>query len=459
MGKEKNKIVIRIIISISTVLFIYFGLSNYLINHFYFGSTINGINVSGKTVDEVEEEMIYKVQWYKLELQERGGNKEQITASDIGLIYKLEGKIKELKDKQNFSPWIISLPYEREYKIEETVTYDEKLLDDRLNKLSCFDSNNIIEPQNPRFEYKDNEYVILDEVYGNKVNKNILYESVINAIIKEEKTIDFEASNCYENPQYNSNSQEVINTKDILNKYINSQITYTFGDNTEVLDGSIINKWLKINESLEITFDEKEIICYLNKLSDTYDTVGKSREFITSLGTTINIGGGDYGWIINKNEEIQNLIKTIKEGAKITREPIYVQAAQSRVNNDIGNTYIEINLKRQHLWFYKNGVLLVDGDVVTGNESNNHSTPTGIYKLKYKQKDATLKGADYSTHVNFWMPFNMGIGLHDASWRSTFGGNIYMTNGSHGCVNAPYNLAKTIFNNVQGGSPVICYYE
>lgn len=96
--------------------------------------------------------------------------------------------------------------------------------------------------------------------------------------------------------------------------------------------------------------------------------------------------------------------------------------------------------------------------MVTGNVSNNTSTPTGVYSLKYKQRDATLKGQGYSSPVNFWMPFNGGIGIHDASWRSVFGGRIYLTNGSHGCVNSPYYLANTIFNNINEGTPVVCYY-
>ena len=339
------------------------------------------------------------------------------------------------------------------------MTYDDELLKECVDKLSCFDSSNIIEPQNPSFQYTDDGYMIIDEVYGNKINKDILYDRVINAILKGEKTIDLESSNCYENPQYTSSSQEVIETKDRLNKYTNLKITYAFGDKSEVLDGSIINNWIEINENLEITFDEKKIKSYLDKLSSTYDTVGKTRDFVTSLGTTIKVSGGDYGWSINKNEEVKDLIESIKDEQTITKEPIYKKTAIYHDNNDMGNTYVEINMTKQHLWFYKNGVLVVEGDVVTGNVNNNCPTPTGIYELKFKQKDATLKGEGYNTHVSFWMPFNGGIGIHDAIWRSSFGGKIYMTNGSHGCVNAPYYLANTIFDNIDEGSPVICYYE
>lgn len=462
MIKQKNKtniIAIGIIISFFTLTVIYFGTTMYFMNHFYFGSTVSCISVSGKTVEEVDEQMPAEVKEYTLELKERGDVKEQIKASDIGLEYNSQGKVKELKDKQNPFAWVIALFDKNDSKITEVVTYDEKLLKECLDKLTCFDRNNIIEPQNPRFQYIDNDYIILNEVCGNKINKDIFNESVINAILKGEKAIDLESNDCYENPQYTSNSQRTIDTKNILNKYTDLKMTYTFGDKTEVLDGATINKWLQVNENLEIIFDEEMVKSYLDKLSSTYDTVGKSRDFVTSFGTTIKVSGGDYGWQINRGEEVKDLIETIKDGQTISKEPIYMETALSHDNSDIGNTYIEINMTKQHLWFYKNGALVVEGDVVTGNLNNNHSTPTGIYKLKYKQKDATLKGEGYSTPVNFWMPFNGGIGIHDASWRYEFGGNIYRANGSHGCVNAPYYLANTIFNNIEEGSPIICYYE
>ena len=339
----------------------------------------------------------------------------------------------------------------------EGVKYDKKLLKERVDKLSCFDSSNIIEPKNPSFKYTDNGYVIVDEVDGNKVNKDILYDHVSDAILKEETTIDLESINCYVKPQYTSNSQKIIGIKNMLNKYVFSKITYTFGEHKELLDGSTINKWLTVDENLKVTFDEKEVKNYIDVLSNNYNTIGKRRNFVSSSGNTINIGGGDYGWSINSAKETQALITAIKEGQTITKEPAYNQTALSHGNNDIGNTYVEIDLTKQHLWFYKNGSLIAQGDVVTGNVSANHATPGGIYKLKYKERNAVLRGPGYAAPVTFWMPFNGGIGIHDASWRSEFGGNIYKTDGSHGCINSPYYLAKAIFDNIEAGIPVVCY--
>ena len=224
-----------------------------------------------------------------------------------------------------------------------------------------------------------------------------------------------------------------------------------------LLDGYTINKWLTVDEKFEVNFDEKEVKKYVDVLSTNFNTIGKKRDFVSSSGKTINVVGGDYGWSINKAKETKALIIAIKEGKTIQKEPEYIQMALSHGNNDIGSTYVEIDLTKQHLWFYKNGSLISQGDVVTGNVSANSATPGGIYKLKYKQRNTVLRGPGYVAPVTFWMPFNGGIGIHDAGWRSVFGGEIYKEDGSHGCINSPYYLAKAIFDNIESGIPVVCY--
>src|SRR5699024_3420396 len=108
-------------------------------------------------------------------------------------------------------------------------------------------------------------------------------------------------------------------------------------------------------------------------------------------------------------------------------------------------------------YFYKEEKLLVESDFVSGNVARGYTTPPGAYPLTYKERNATLRGQGYASPVSYWMPFNGGIGMHDASWRSSFGGTIYKTNGSHGCINLPYAAAKTIYENISKGMPVLCY--
>jgi len=456
--KKHNKSIKYIIISFSILLIIHFGMTMYFRNHFYFGSVINGVNASGKTAEELDKEISSKITVYSLELEERGNTKEQIKAADIGLRYDGKGKSQALKDTQNSSPWVYSLFESKDSKLYKAVTYDEKLLKECVDKLSCFNSKNIIKPKNASLKYSDSGYQVIKEVNGNKINKDILYSSVVNAIQSGQTKLNLESVSCYENPMYTSNSQKIKDTRNTLNKYVASKITYNYNGGNEVLDGTTIHDWLQVDENLTITFDDKKIKSFVNSMARNYNTYGRKRDFVTSLGTTVKVSGGNYGWLVNVKGEIKDLIADIKEGQTINKEPKYSQTAVSHKANDIGDTYVEINLAKQHLWFYKNGSLVVEGDVVTGNASKKRSTPAGVYRINYKEKNATLDGEDYSVPVSYWMPFNGGIGIHDASWRKTFGGDIYLKSGSHGCVNAPNYVANKIFNNISAGTPVVCYF-
>ncbi|MBK5239648.1 peptidoglycan binding domain-containing protein [Clostridium sp.] len=452
-----NKIIRNIIISITIFLVLYFSMSIYFNTHFYFGSKINNINAFGKTVDQLDKSLALKCESYTLELIERNGVTEQIKSADIGLKYNAKEKIQDLKDKQQSFRWIFSLFNTKTSKIDGTLTYDEKLLKERFDKLSCFDSKKIIEPKNPSFKYSNKVYVIVNEVIGTKVNNKPFYVNVVNAILDGEATINLDKENYYINPKYTSSSKEVIDTKILLNKYIASKVTYTFTGGKEVLDGSIIHDWIKVDETLAISFDETKMKNYLAKVDDNYDTYGKQREFATSYGTTIKTSGGDYGWLVDRKGEVADLIMTIKAGQTLAKEPHYLQTAITHEINDIGDTYVEINLTKQHMWFYKKGKLITDGDVVTGNVSRKFQTPVGVYSILYKERNATLNGEGYSTPVAVFMPFIGGIGIHDAIWKKTFGGNIYLTRGSHGCINSPPALAQKIFDNIDAGTPVVCY--
>ncbi|MDP4147079.1 MAG: L,D-transpeptidase/peptidoglycan binding protein [Bacillota bacterium] len=455
---RRSKVAAGITISLCTLLAVYLGTSIYFVKHLYFGSKINGTDVSGKTVEEIKSQMTSELQAYTLNIKEADGKIEQIKAGDIDLKYKSDDQFKTFKAEQKPLKWASSLFDEKTSKMTAELTYDKEKLKQQVDKLACLNSSNVIEPKNPSFQYGDKIFEIAPETKGNKINKDVLVERVADAISKKESTLDLDSANCYANSKYTSKSQKVIEAKNTLNKYVSSKITYTFGSSKETLDGSTINKWLSVDDNFYVILDQGKVKAYIQSLANTYNTAGKTRSFHTSSGSTINVSGGDYGWQIDVDKETKALSEAIKDGQTVTKEPAYSQTTASRDTNDIGNTYVEVDMSRQHLWFYKNGSLVVEGDVVTGNVSENHATPSGVYRLKYKEKNAVLKGQDYAAPVSFWMPFNGGIGIHDASWRSEFGGQIYRSNGSHGCVNSPYNLAQTIYNNIDTGTPVVCFY-
>ena len=120
---------------------------------------------------------------------------------------------------------------------------------------------------------------------------------------------------------------------------------------------------------------------------------------------------------------------------------------------------MEIDYTNQHLWYYEEGELIADTDIVSGNLSRNNGSPDGVFKIVYKQRNATLVGEGYSSPVDYFMPFAYNVGIHDASWRNRFGEQIYLSSGSHGCINVPRDVAETIYESIRIDTPVIAYYR
>ena len=237
---------------------------------------------------------------------------------------------------------------------------------------------------------------------------------------------------------------------------MNVTVTIDFSDRQEVVDKSVMKDWLVAAEDGSVDLDAEKVKEYVQNLKYEYDTFGLSRQFITSYGETITVSGGDYGWLIAPNDTTAKIIDAIKSGQSQTIEPEYTYRGYCRDANDIGNTYVEISIDNQHMWYYKDGQLIVETDVVTGCHNNGWDTKKGVYGIMYKERNATLTGENYSTPVDYWMPFYANVGIHDIN-RTVFGGTEYISNGSHGCVNTPHENAEKIYNNIEPGVPVVVY--
>ncbi|MDS1003308.1 peptidoglycan binding domain-containing protein [Clostridium sporogenes] len=454
----KSKNTRNIGILIASIFLFYLLISVYFSNHFFFNTVINGVDVSLKAHGDADNIIRSYIKDYKLQLVERNGEVEEIIGQDIGVQYNEKNNISKIYHRKNSFKWIVSVFKNQNYYVKDLFIYNEDKLENKIKQLSCLNGV-VIEPKNVSFKYSNGSYEVVKEVYGNKINKDKLNEAIKMGISKGEKKLDLNEKLCYENPKYTLGSNKISKTKNLLNKYISTKIIYTFGSKNEILDGNIINEWLNVDENLEIVINEKAVLGFVESLGKKYDTVGVPRNIKTSIDKIVEVEGGFYGWKIDRVYETIALLKNIKAGEVLQKEPIYIQKAVSRDKDDIGNTYVEINITRQHLWFYKDGKLITQGAIVTGNPNRGNATPVGTYMLNYKQKDAVLMGPTYEAKVTYFMPFNGDIGIHDASWRPSFGGDIYKRTGTHGCVNTPLHLAKIIFDNIEDETPIICYEE
>ena len=454
----KGKYTGNIIILFASIILIYLITSIYFAYHFFFHTEINGVKVSLKAHANTEKTIKSYVKDYKLELIERDGEREVILGQDIGMVFNEKNNMHSVYNRTSSLAWVSSFFKNTKYYVDDLYVYNKDILISKINELKCLNKK-IIEPKNVSFKYNNGLYEPMAEVYGNKINKDKLMSVIEASILRGITKIDLNESLCYVDPKYTLSSDKTPIAQDLLNTFVNTRITYLFGSEKEILDASTISEWLGVNDNLDVTINQIAVMKYIRELSKKYDTVGIKRNFKTSIGKVVEVEGGLYGWKINQPGEIKALLNDIKDGKIVEREPVYLQKALSRGKDEIGSTYVEVNITKQHLWFYKKGKLITQGDVVTGNPNRGNSTVVGTYMLNYKQKGANLTGPDYEAEVTYWMPFFGNIGIHDASWRYSFGGKIYKTNGTHGCINAPLYLAKTIFENIEEGTPIICYDE
>lgn len=465
MGKSKKKkhskakkiILVILSVYVLAVLGVYIAGVVYYKSHFLSGSRINGIDCTGETVEEVERHVEEELVSYMLTIHERGGQTEKINAVSIGLQYVNDGHIQKLKDEQNPFLWFLSFTKKIDYTMAATTKYDETFVESVISGLGCFQEANVTKPADAYIKEGEDGYVIEPEVEGNALDEEKAKEFIRNAIKEGQTEISLEEAGLYLKPSVYRDNEELVKQKDQLNTLTSANITVDFKDRQEVIDRAMIASWLKDDEQGNKVLDEEKVKAYIVELSAKYDTFGSARQFKTSYGTTITVSGGDYGWVIARDATRAKIVEAITTGQTVTMEPDYVFRGYRREADEIGNTYVEINLTNQRMWFYKDGQLLVDTPIVSGNHNAGHDTHTGIYAIMYKERDATLKGEDYSSPVKFWMPFYANTGIHDASWRNEFGGDIYINSGSHGCINTPEANAEKIFNNIEKGVPVIVY--
>lgn len=463
MMRKKKKI--AIIVGVMAVLLLAAaGLAQgYVRNYFVRGTKVNGIDLSGKRVGSLEK----TIQNYALEVEQRKSGEdtadtftETISGNEIGLKLGSNEPLYDIIEEQNI--WDIFTGAEQEYELEDGLSYDEGALQEKVKQLKCLDAEYVSAPVNAKpagYNKEEKCYEITEEKPGNTLDEAKSIEAVKGAVSKLEKSIDLAEADCYVKPEITAESEEITGIVNRLNKIVNTKITYTFGDDTEVLDGDTIYQWINVDEKENISIAEDKVKDYVSELRKKYDTIFHNREFETSYGTIVKVEGGDYGWWMNEEQEEKKLLKLIQKGKQTERIPEYRQKAAAFGDKDYGNTYVEVDLTGQHVFVIKKGKKVLETDCVTGNESKGYNTPQGTYSITYKQRDATLVGETYRTPVDYWMPFNGGIGLHDANWRSSFGGTLYKYSGSHGCVNLPPSVAAKVYDMVEKGMPVICYYS
>lgn len=460
--RKRTAILLAIVLFLlACVLGTYTACAMYYTTHFLKNTTINGIDVSGMTVTEAEEQIAAEAEEYRLVITGRGEEQETILGTDFDYCFVSNGETAALLGEQNAFSWLFACFLDgQSYSMDTSVTYDAEKLAAVVQTFSMMQADQMTAPENAYVTLlEDGTYGIVAETEGTQLDTEKVVAAVETAVESGKKSLNLEMAGCYISAEVTSEEESLIEAVSLYNQYASMYINYYMsGDVVVTLDSSTFMDWFSLDEENTPSFDYDSVAAWVETLADTYDTIGTYEPFVTSNGETVYVESVTYGWKMDRESETEALYNLLLAGQIEGRSPVWTNSALTRGTNDVGDTYVEIDYTNQRMWYYKDGELLVETPVVTGNVSTGNVSPEGMFYIVYKKQDAVLTGETYETPVNYWMPFYGNVGIHDAdSWRSSYGGTIYITNGSHGCINTPTAQAQTIFENIEAGTPVICY--
>lgn len=445
-------------------------------------TTINGVDCGKMTLEEAEAALTSE--WNNREFTFVKGEKElgSITLQDT--TFKISNHLKNIR-KENFFKTAMNYVFDKplDLTMEMPVKEAGPLFQSSLQQAEFLKAKVPVATQNAYLDMSGNKAKIVPEVYGNNIDYTVLTKDVCDLVKSGQFNMEFKRKAYYTEPEVTADNEDLIQRQENYQKYLTSKVTYIMGQDKVKISPADLAKIRGVEIALEGPMSEDEIAAlqkahdentineaavkeYVESFAAKYNTMGKERSFTSISGNTIKVKGGDYGYKLDINKENTQLLADLKSNTKVEREPVwrYKGFVEYSMTDDIGDTYVEISITRQRLWYYKDGKEIVETPVVTGNPYLGYSTPTGTFSLTYKTRNATLKGnnADgttYESPVSYWMPFYGNYGMHDAPWRGSFGGRIYRGNGSHGCVNMPVWAARQVYNNIAGSNvPVIVYY-
>ena len=427
-------------------------------------TTVNGVDYSGLTAEEAEAKFHGAYKGRTLSFSERGGAAESLNFDNIDYAIHTEQSFAELLKSENHFLWPIAYIKGPKLTTAETISYDAAKLESSLNALQAV-SGEVAAPTDAEIVKTETGYVLQPQTEGNLLDMGKFSETVKNAIQSRSQSVDLDAADCYVHPAVYQDDENLTSLMSFVDAVQNTELVLNLeGGWTLSLTKETFLPWLVCSEG-DFYIDDAWLYDYVASLADQFDTYRHGREFVTHDGDTVIVGGGDYdnyGYELDQEASAEIIRGAIMSGESKTVDLAWNHVANTRDDNgsDFGQTYIELSIDQQHMWFYVDGEVAVETDVVTGTATETRATPPGCYMVLDMLVDHMMTGSYGSSYTNYVLAIcTNGIAIHDSSWRDSYGGDIWLYNGSHGCINTPYSAMAELYNHPAMGYkvPVIIY--
>ncbi len=447
----------------------------YFTERFFPNTTVNGEDVSMQMEADLSARMSGIIDGYALRVT---GQKLslRIPGENIDVAYDGEAYARSAMDNVDPLRWPLEIMEVHAYTVDDAVTYDDEAL--RKTVASAVDQVNKTAklPVSATIDYVDSKkrFAVVSEEAGTALDYDVVMKNIQKSVVTLTTSLVLDADSLQQ-PEVTSDAPELSEAAAKANTFVGLSIPLTVNDETvETIDGAFISKWVVLDDELDASLDEDAVMKWaLGDFSQKCDTLGAKRTYKLGKGKKakkVTVSGGTYGWVIDGESLADELIKRIKKSS--SKALAIPTKSEGKVWNPGGkdwDRYIDIDLTDQVARLInKKGKVLWESSIVSGSVATNHQTPTGVYVVNSTMGvNQTLIGSDengdgkpdYKTPVSYWIPFiGNSIALHDANWRSSFGGSIYQTNGSHGCVNLPPAAAAALYGMVSVGDVVSCHY-
>ena len=432
---------------------------------FTFGTWINGNYCTGMNSQQVSDLLLQQYTYPSIQVQLIREESQKLNYQEYGVKVDYSNVVEELLVQNSGWSWIKRRNIFKSYTVEPEYQFDLDAMKKKLLSQEWLNRNIYDEAKTVSIvKTLEDGFILVDETQDLLLQTKAV-EKIINSITKRLTFVDLQ-EDCYADVPYSDKMLATIEKWKGIDAFQEFEFVYDFGDRKEIIDRGVVSDWIMLNEEGYIVYDENNLPVldeamieeYVAYLGSVYNTVGMERNFQTTRGDVVKVSGGAYGNEIDLKAELKYLKNAFLKKETEIRTPEYLSEAFAKGSDDIGKTYIEIDMGNQMMYYYKNGELKLDTPIVSGNMKRNWDTPATVCYVYYKQKNRVLRGANYATPVKYWMAVHGNIGIHDASWRKEFGGDIYLTDGSHGCINTPLEKVKELYDMVEMGTPVIMFY-
>ena len=443
----------------------YVILALYYSGGYSLGTYVNDVYCTGKDIADINAILTKQYMEKQITIAVSENETEVLYLDQTHFRADYTDALLEIRKKQNPFLWFLNLFSFGHYHVNPTVTYDEAFLAEAIEKLHCMQDDYQTEAQlmiiSTDFGYQ------LYDTTKNRLMQEKAYHIIYETVTGGEDFVDLTAEGCYENLILTKEWADTLELWEDVSDFQDFHVNYLFGDVTEQIDESVVSTWILLDENGDFLYDEtgalvideEAVESYIDSLAECYDTYGMERTYETVTGEYVTIDGSIYGNELDREAEVNYLLEAFANHNEADRIPQYKHQALYQGTDDVGPDYVEINLTDQHLYYIKNYEIVLETDIVSGNLASRHRTPSRICYIQGMYRNRVLRGPGYASFVYYWVPVYKNIGIHDATWRNKFGGEIYKTNGSHGCINVPYEQMELMYEDMVNGMPVIMYYE